>query len=148
IGYDPYHTFEGHIVGLRKAAGSSVKWIPAPAATTPVRIKKDAAEIRALRQAGNLVHRGYEHIKKIARPGMRECDLAADFESYIRKNGATKTSFDSIVAFGENAAYPHYITGNQVLKKNDIILCDIGALVDGYCSDLTRTFFLGSISPL
>ena len=69
-------------------------------------------------------------------------------ESYIKKNGATKTSFDSIVAFGENAAYPHYITGNRILRKNDIVLCDIGALVEGYCSDLTRTFFLGSISPL
>ena len=79
---------------------------------------------------------------------MRECDLAAEFESYIRKHGATKTSFDSIVAAGENAAYPHYITGNRILRKNDIVLCDIGALVDGYCSDLTRTFFLGKISPL
>jgi Xaa-Pro aminopeptidase len=79
---------------------------------------------------------------------MRECDLAAEFESYIRKHGATKASFDSIVAAGENAAYPHYITGDKVLRKNDMVLCDIGALVDGYCSDLTRTFFLGTISPL
>jgi len=52
------------------------------------------------------------------------------------------------VASGKNAAYPHYITGNRILRKNDVVLCDLGVLVDGYCSDLTRTFFLGRISPL
>ena len=109
---------------------------------------KDMEEVKALRKAGSLVARGFDYIKKIARPGMRECDLAAEFESHIRKHGAIKTSFDSIVAAGENAAYPHYITGNRILRKNDIVLCDIGALADGYCSDLTRTFFLGKISPL
>ena len=148
IGYDPYHTPEAYILGLRKASGSKLKWIPSPGATTPLRVKKDPKELKALRGAGHLVAMGFNHIQKIARPGMRECDLAADFESYIRKHGATKTSFDSIVAAGENAAYPHYITGNRVLRKNDMVLCDIGALVDGYCSDLTRTFFLGTISPL
>ena len=148
VGYDPYHTPEAYIVALRKAAGRQIQWIPKPSATGPLRIKKDSKELAALREAGRLVSKGFDHIRKIARPGMRECDLAADFESYIRKHGATKTSFDSIVAAGENAAYPHYITGNEILRKNDIVLCDIGALVDGYCSDLTRTFFLGTISPL
>ena len=148
IGYDPYHTPEAHINALRKASGRSLKWVPRPAATTPLRVKKDPGEIQALRRAGHLVAEGFRHIRKLARPGMRECDLAADFEAYIRKHGAMKTSFDSIVAGGENAAYPHYITGNRILRKNDIVLCDIGALVDGYCSDLTRTFFLGKISLL
>ncbi len=143
IGYDPYHTAEAYISALRKLSGKRLKWLPLPAATKPLRIKKDAKEIKSLRKAGNLVARGFNHIQKLARPGMRECDLAAEFESYIRKNGAIKTSFDSIVAGGENAAYPHYITADRVLRKNDIVLCDIGALVEGYCSDLTRTFFLG-----
>ena len=145
IGYDPYHTVEGHITALKKMSGSRLKWVPIAAPTGPLRIKKDKAEIAALRQAGHLVAEGFEHIQSIARPGMRECDLAAEFEAYIRKHGATKASFDSIVAAGENAAFPHYITGDRVLRKNDIVLCDIGALVEGYCSDLTRTFFLGTI---
>ena len=148
VGYDPYHTPEAYITGLRKKSGAKLKWVPVPSATTPLRIKKDRKELDALRGAGHCVAKGFNHIKKIARPGMRECDLAAEFEAYIRKNGATKASFDSIVAFGENAAFPHYITGNRILRKNDIVLCDIGALVDGYCSDLTRTFFLGTISAL
>lgn len=148
VGYDPYHTPEAYAAGMRKACGSKIKWVPIPGATTPLRIRKDTVELKALRGAGHLVAQGFAYIKRIARPGMRECDLAAEFEAYIRKHGAIKASFDSIVASGENAAYPHYITGNRVLRKNEIVLCDIGALVDGYCSDLTRTFFLGTISPL
>src|SRR5258708_1601032 len=148
VGYDPYHVPEAYAMGIRKASGDKVKWVPTPGATTPLRVKKDSKELDALRGAGHCVAMGFNHIKKIARPGMRESDLAAEFESYIRKHGATKASFDSIVAAGENAAYPHYITGNRILRKNEIVLCDIGALVDGYCSDLTRTFFLGTISPL
>lgn len=148
VGYDPYHTPEAYAMGLRKASGNKLEWVPVPGATTPVRVIKDKKEVGSLRAAGHLVAKGFNHIQKIARPGMRECDLAAEFESYIRKNGATKAAFDSIVASGENAAYPHYITGNRILRKNEIVLCDIGALVDGYCSDLSRTFFLGKISPL
>ncbi len=148
VGYDPYHTPEAYVTALRKASGKRLKWIPIHSATTPLRIKKDPQEIKALRRAGHVVAQGFSHIKKMARPGMREYDLAAEFESFIRKHGATKASFDSIVAAGGNAAYPHYITGNRILRKNEIVLCDIGALVDGYCSDLTRTFFLGTISPL
>jgi Xaa-Pro aminopeptidase len=148
IGYDPYRTPEAYILALRKASSRKSRWVPVPNATQALRIKKDKMEVKALREAGRLVARGFDHIKKIARPGMRECDLAAEFESHIRKNGAIKTSFDSIVAAGENAAYPHYITGNKILRKNELVLCDIGALSDGYCSDLTRTFFLGKISPL
>lgn len=148
IGYDPYHTFEAYILGLRKVSGNKLKWVAAPGAITPLRVKKDLKELKALRAAGHVVALGFNHIRRIARPGLRECDLAAEFESYIRKHGAAKASFDSIVAAGENAAYPHYITGNRVLRKNDMVLCDIGALVDGYCSDLTRTFFLGTITSL
>jgi Xaa-Pro aminopeptidase len=148
VGYDPYHTQEAYILALRKASGNKLKWIAAPGATTPLRVKKDSKELKALRGAGHVVVQGFNHIKRIARPGMRECDLAAEFESYIRKHGATKASFDSIVAAGKNAAYPHYITGNKIMQRNEMVLCDIGALVDGYCSDLTRTFFLGTITAL
>jgi Xaa-Pro aminopeptidase len=148
VGYDPYHTPEAYILELRKTSGKKLKWMPVPGATKPLRVTKDPKELKALRGAGHVVVQGFNHIKRIARPGMRECDLAAEFESYIRRHGAAKASFDSIVAAGENAAYPHYITGNKILRKNEMVLCDIGALVDGYCSDLTRTFFLGTITPL
>jgi Xaa-Pro aminopeptidase len=148
VGYDPYHTPEAHILGLRKASKRGIRWVPVPGATGRLRVMKDHTEIKALRRAGHLAVKGFAYIRKIAKAGMRESDLAAEFERYIRKHGATKASFDSIIASGENAGYPHYITGNRILRKNDIVLCDLGALVEGYCSDLTRTFFLGSISPL
>jgi Xaa-Pro aminopeptidase len=82
----------------------------------------------------------------MTKPGMRESDVAAEFEYFIKKRGASKTAYDSIVASGPNAAYPHHHTGDRILRRNDIVLCDMAAMVDGYCSDLTRTWFLGSIS--
>src|SRR5439155_2203910 len=85
IGYDPYHTPEAYIMGIRKASGHQLKWVPAPGATTPLRVKKDPKELKALRGAGHVVAMGFGHIQRLARPGMRECDLAAEFESYIRK---------------------------------------------------------------
>jgi Xaa-Pro aminopeptidase len=148
LGYDPSRTPEASIDALRKQSGKSIRWVPLASAVLPLRIRKDTQEVAALRKAGHLVTQGFKHIRKLARPGMRENDLAGEFESYIRKHGATKSSFDSIVAAGENAAYPHYITGGRKLRKNEIVLCDIGCQVDGYCSDLTRTFFLGKISPV
>ena len=148
IGYDPFHVPEASINAARKSSGRRLRWVAVPSATASLRIKKDPEEMKSLRKAGHLAAQGFSHIRKLARPGMRECDLAAEFERYIRQHGAVKASFDSIVAAGENAAYPHYITGERILRKNDMVLCDIGCLVEGYCSDLTRTFFLGKISPL
>jgi Xaa-Pro aminopeptidase len=148
VGYDPYRTPEAHIRGMRRASGRRIRWVASPGAMGQLRVIKDQVEIRALRRAGHLAVRGFAYLRKNARPGMRECDLAAEFEWFIRKHGATKAAFDSIVASGENASYPHYITGSRILRKNDVVLCDLGAQVDGYCSDLTRTFFLGRISPL
>jgi Xaa-Pro aminopeptidase len=148
VGYDPYRVPEAAIVAMRKATGKKVQWVPAPGAVGALRLRKDSKELEALRAAGHAVAKGFAYIRKIARPGLRECDLAAEFEWYIRKHGATKASFDSIVASGENSAYPHYLTGDRILRRNDIVLCDLGALVDGYCSDLTRTFFLGTISSM
>jgi Xaa-Pro aminopeptidase len=147
VGYDPGRATEAEMNRLRKLSGK-IRWIPVSGVTAPLRIKKDILEIRAMRRAGHVALQGFEYLRKIARSGMRECDLAGEFERYIRKNGATKASFDTIVAAGANSAYPHYITGNQIMRKNEVVLCDLGCQVDGYCSDLTRTFFLGNISLL
>src|SRR5262249_16386818 len=71
IGYDPYRTPEAYINALRKQSGKRIRWVPISAATTPIRIKKDPEEVQALRKAGRLVARGFDHIRKIAKPGMR-----------------------------------------------------------------------------
>lgn len=146
VGYDPYHVPDAYMTLMRKAAGKSFEFVPVSDPTRTLRIIKDPEEIRAMREAGHITALGFKHVMKITKPGMTESDVAAEFEYFIKKRGASKTAYDSIVASGPNAAYPHHHTGDRLLKKNDIVLCDMAAMVDGYCSDLTRTWFLGSIS--
>lgn len=74
---------------------------------------------------------------------MTETEVAALLEYHMRTLGAYSTSFDTIVAFGPHAAVPHHETGDTRLKFGDEILIDFGCKVDGYCSDITRTFLFG-----
>ena len=77
------------------------------------------------------------------REGMTETALAAQLEYNMRKLGAQGLAFETIVAFGANAAVPHHETGLTTLKFGDEILIDFGCRVNGYCSDITRTFLFG-----
>ena len=74
---------------------------------------------------------------------MTENEVAAELEYLMRKNGASGTSFDTIVAFGENSSVPHHETGLRKLNYGDIVLIDFGCKYNGYCSDCTRTFLFG-----
>ena len=146
VGYDAMKVPDAYMTALRKLSGSKITWVPISEPARRERILKDPEEIRAMRHAGHITALGHKYIEKIAKPGMTESDLAAEFDYFVKKRGASKTAYDSIVAAGPNAAFPHHHTGDSKLKRNDMVLCDMGAYVDGYCSDLTRTFFLGSIT--
>ena len=74
---------------------------------------------------------------------MTESEIAARLESNFKLFGAEKPSFDTIVAFGENAAVPHHSSGATKLERNSVVLIDFGCLYKGYCSDITRTMFFG-----
>jgi Xaa-Pro aminopeptidase len=78
------------------------------------------------------------------RPGMTERDVAWRLEQAMREHGADAESFPTIVAAGPNAALPHHRASDQPIREGEPIVIDMGARVDGYCSDLTRTFFLGA----
>ena len=84
---------------------------------------------KALRKAIDKIHEG-----------ISELELAGEIEYYMKSYGAPITAFPSIVAFGENSAYPHAVPSERKLGNSDIVLIDIGARVNGYCSDMTRTF--------
>ncbi len=74
---------------------------------------------------------------------MTELEVARALEIYCLKNGAEGMSFESIIAFGKNSALPHHHPGNTKLKENDIALFDLGVILNGYCSDMTRVDFVG-----
>jgi Xaa-Pro aminopeptidase len=108
-----------------------------------LRAIKDANELVLIEKSAQLLWTGFLHAKKQLKVGVEEREIALEFEFYCRKLGAEELSFTPIVAFGEGSALPHYHTGTRKLKKNDIVLMDLGVRLNGYASDMTRTFFFG-----
>jgi len=106
------------------------------------RIIKNSREIKNIQKACAIVSEVFETVKKKIVPGMTELDIHFKIEEEFAKKHVVQ-SFKTIVASGPNSANPHHISGNRKIQKNDIVLIDMGCIYNGYCSDLTRTFFTG-----
>jgi Xaa-Pro aminopeptidase len=111
--------------------------------TEQFRAVKDVAEQARIRKAAQLISRVFETLLSLIRPGISERDLAARAEFEMRRLGATGPSFETIVASGPRTALPHARPTARKLGRNELVLLDMGAILDGYCSDLTRTVFIG-----
>lgn len=124
-----------------------VTLLPVSGLVEQLRMFKDAEELKIMQRAADLADATFSHILNVVKPGMteREVDLAMEF--YMRSHGATASSFDTIVASGERSSMPHGVASERVIEGNEFITFDFGALLDGYCSDLTRTIALGSPKP-
>lgn len=103
-------------------------------------------EIEKLRKASQLNDKGFEYICKNIKPGMTEKEIASKLDEFMFANGATRLAFDTIVGSGINSAQIHSTPTDRKIEENDIILFDFGYVVDGYCSDMSRTVFVGSIT--
>lgn len=110
-----------------------------------LRRTKDNTEIKKIKAAIKIAAKALKNTLRKIRPGITESELAGVLDLEIRKLGS-QNSFETIVAFGANAAEPHHISGSRRLKKNDTVLIDFGARLNGYCSDLTRCFTIGKIN--
>lgn len=111
-----------------------------------VRRVKDDTEIESIREAVRVADEAFLHIVEQISVGKTERDIALRLEMFMRHHGAQAISFDPIVGSGPLSAHIHHSPSDRVFEKGDLILCDFGALVDGYCSDLTRTVVLGPAS--
>jgi Xaa-Pro aminopeptidase len=107
-----------------------------------IRAAKDVDELHKLQQAIDLTDAAYAHIADFMQPGMTERQVAWELERFVRTHGAEKMAFN-IVAAGPNGALPHATPSDRPIQAGDSVVMDIGALVDGYHSDLTRTVVLG-----
>ncbi|RMA77531.1 Xaa-Pro aminopeptidase [Metamycoplasma subdolum] len=107
------------------------------------RIKKDEEEVTKIQEACNISLQALEEVKKLLRVGITEEEVANKLGYLMRLFGAEKESFESIVAFGTNAAEPHHHPTNRKLADGDIVKIDFGAQFAGFASDITRTFFFG-----
>lgn len=142
LGFEAEHLTVALYENLRGAVGAA-QWVPTQGLVEHLRAVKEPEEVQAIRRAVALADEVLEAVLPTLRPGMTEKEVAWRLESAMRERGAEKVSFDLIVASGPNGAKPHAVTSDRPLGKGEPIVIDMGCVVDGYCSDLTRTVVLG-----
>ena len=103
---------------------------------------KDDDEIANIKKACEITDNCFEMLKNYIKPGLTEKQIARKIHDYYMNNSEGE-SFETIVASGENSSKPHAVPTDRVIEKQDIITIDMGCVVNGYCSDMTRTIFIG-----
>lgn len=119
------------------------------AASSPVTLMrkvKSMEEQNAIAAAVALADEAFLHILGFLKPGIRERDAALELEYFMRKRGASGVSFEIIVASGKRSALPHGVAGDKKLETGDTVVLDLGCILNQYCSDLSRTVFIGKAS--
>lgn len=122
------------------------KLVPMQSTISHFRRIKDEREIRKIAAAESLGDAAFAHFLENFEYGMTERDVALMLEFYMRKNGASGTSFDTIVASGKRSSMPHGVATDKVIGIGDFVTIDFGCRLDGYCSDMTRTLVVGKCS--
>jgi Xaa-Pro aminopeptidase len=128
---------------FKKAAGGHVKWKPTAGLVERIREVKSAEELDLMRESAKLASEVVMEAPDFVRPGVAEMDVAAEIEYRLRRKGASGSSFETIVASGPRSALPHARPTEKRLQKNELVVLDLGAILRHYCSDITRTIFLG-----
>lgn len=111
-----------------------------------LRLVKTESEINVIQDAASIADQAFEHILTFIKPGVQEIEVANELEFYMRKLGATSSSFDIIVASGYRSALPHGVASSKIIENGELVTMDFGALYQGYCSDITRTIAVGEIN--
>ena len=110
-----------------------------------LRAVKDNDEIDKIKKACEITDKCFNHLLEFIKIGTTEKEIAFEIEMFFRKNGAEGLAFNPVVAIGENSSDPHWQPGDRAVKMADPILIDMGCKYQGYCSDMTRTIFMGCI---
>ncbi|MBW1956646.1 MAG: aminopeptidase P family protein [Deltaproteobacteria bacterium] len=131
-----------------KKAKMKVELVATAGLVEQIRMVKSAAETAVIRKALRLAENAFERIIPLLKPGISEKEAAWALEKEMRESGAEGVSFPVIAAFGENSALPHAIPGDRPLKAGEPVLLDWGARLDGYCSDISRSFCIGKPDAL
>lgn len=121
-----------------------VEAVPVSGMVEALRAVKDEAEVTSLREAAKLAGDALDSILGFVRPGRTEFEVAAELEAALRRRGSEWFAFPTIVASGPRTALPHARCSGRAIEAGDWLLLDFGAQVDGYCSDITRTYLVGA----
>jgi Xaa-Pro aminopeptidase len=149
VGFESAHVSVARHAGWERgfsARGLPVTLVAADGAVERLRVIKDEDEVARLRAAAAGLSPVAEAAFAAVRPGVAEKEVAGVIEAALRAGGYERPAFDTIVASGPNAALPHYRAGERTFSEGDVVVLDFGGVLDGYCSDLTRTVSVGTPS--
>jgi Xaa-Pro aminopeptidase len=145
VGYDDANTSVRNLRKLEELAADGVELLPAAGLVEELRRSKDARELEAIGDAARLADEVYGWLIGNGLVGKTERAVALAAEQRMRELGAEGPSFPTIVAGGENGALPHAEASDREIGSGELVVIDMGAIVDGYCSDCTRTFATGEV---
>lgn len=151
------HLIKGEILGVDKDLrarflvplmqdGAAAGFVNASIAVDRTRGIKDAEEIALMRKASAINDEAMEKFRALVHEGVTEKEIADQLLEIYRSLGASGYSFSPIVSFGKNAADPHHEPDGTLLQDGDCVLFDVGCVYEGYCSDMTRTFYYRTVS--
>jgi len=146
LGLEADHCTVAEKKRLSAALPSGVRLKDAPAIVERQRMVKDDDELSLIRSAVGLGGKLFDRALEVLRPGIKEVEVAAEMELAARKAGAEEMSFPTIIASGARSALPHGRASSQPILSNAFVVCDFGVILSGYCSDQTRTVWVGQAS--
>ncbi len=147
LGVEAQHTTLATRSALKRTVGAGFRLREVGGLVEKLRQEKDADEIALIRDSVNLGASLLEVALETIRPGVKETDVAAEMEYAARQRGAEAMSFETIVAAGKRSALPHGRATASSIPARGFVVLDFGVILHGYCSDMTRTVWVGRISP-
>lgn len=144
LGFEGRHLSYAQHLGLRRSL-KKIKLIDAGDAVKNLRAIKTRREIGSIRKAASIADAAFKKLKSMKVVGRSEREVAAILEYTMKQNGSERMPFEIIVASGRRTAMPHAATSGRIIRKDELLLIDMGASVDGYCCDVTRTFATGRL---
>jgi Xaa-Pro aminopeptidase len=145
LGFEDDHVTVRRHARLREVIPDRIELVPAGGVVEELRAVKDAGEIERVRAAAALADAVYAFVREHGIVGRTEREVAVALEQEMRRLGAEAPSFPSIVASGERGALPHAVPADVPIERGTLVTLDLGARLDGYCSDCTRTWATGGL---
>jgi Xaa-Pro aminopeptidase len=145
IGIESEHFTIAEKKRLAKVKPASVTLKDAQSIVERARMVKDADELDLIRSAVGLGAKLFDRALQVLRPGVKEVEVAAEMELVARRGGAEEMSFPTIIASGPRSALPHGRATGHPISLGGFVVCDFGVILSGYCSDQTRTVWVGTV---
>jgi Xaa-Pro aminopeptidase len=142
VGFESHHVTCSQCEEWKQAV-QEIELVPLKDTVESLRQIKDEGELDRIRRAAAIGDAAMAHIRLFIKPGMTEKEVAWELESYMRTHGAEAVAFDTIVGSGPNGAMAHATVSDRAIQEGEPVVIDLGARVEGYNSDMTRTLFLG-----